>query len=97
MACPSQGHYLNIQTQPYKSTQLPHVSKEETPKACIFTTNVSGYNVEDVQVQVEDDQALILRFGKATRKFDLPPNACLEEIEAKWKEGILIITIPKMA
>lgn len=98
MALSSQGQCITIQAQPYRPSQqliIPHVSKEDTPKACVFTTNLSGYKVEDVQVQVEDDQALVLRCGRAARRFELPPNACPEQIKANWNQGVLTITIPK--
>ncbi|KAI5064959.1 hypothetical protein GOP47_0019654 [Adiantum capillus-veneris] len=99
MASPysQQTHTLNILPQPHRLTHVPHVSKEDTPNACVFTTNISGYKVEDVQVQVEDDEYLVLRFGHAARKFDLPPNACLQKIEATCNTDILTITIPKRA
>ncbi|KAI5064899.1 hypothetical protein GOP47_0019594 [Adiantum capillus-veneris] len=95
MAHQNQTYTLDILPHPHKPTQVPQVNKKDTPNALVFTTNASGYKVEDIQVQIEDNEALVLRFGQAARRFDLPPNACLEETEANWNAGILSITIPK--
>ena len=69
---------------------FPHI---EISIACYMR---AGYNAKDLQVQVEDNQALILHFGNDTQNFHLPPDSCLEEINANWKEGVLTITVPKM-
>ncbi|KAH6558503.1 hypothetical protein KP509_1Z060700 [Ceratopteris richardii] len=90
------GYYLNIHPQAHKRLQPPDVKKEDTPKAIILTTNTSGYNIDDVQVQLEDDEDLVLHFGPtASRKFKLPSDAYVDGIQASWENGTLTIAIPK--
>jgi len=84
----------------------------ENDNEYIIEMELAGVKKEDISVDTKDNVLIIeaerkrdnkhkynrkeLYFGKYKRSFTLPNNADINEIEGKMKEGMLIVTIPKI-
>ncbi len=58
---------------------------------------VSGERKHKAEIKEDDYYKLESYFGKFQRSFTLPDNANTDEIAAKYEDGVLMVTIPKVA
>ncbi|ERM99779.1 hypothetical protein AMTR_s00099p00148050 [Amborella trichopoda] len=81
---------------------------KENPLSHVFALDVPGISKEDIKIEVEDNRAEEEResdkwhraertVGKFWRQFRLPLSVDMDSIKAHLANGVLRITVPKLA
>ncbi|KAL9236621.1 hypothetical protein vseg_011266 [Gypsophila vaccaria] len=84
-----------------------YVHWRETPESHIYSADLSGVRKEEIKVEVEDSIYLIIRTEvehdsnespkRFMRKFRLPRRVDIDGISAGYENGVLKVTVPRMA
>ena len=81
----------------------------ETEEAFLASLDIPGVNFSDINIELEDNRLIISaerknpfdKTGQSTKKYNqtfiLPKNIEEEKINAHYDNGVLSLTIPKMA
>ena len=75
---------------------LPKVDVTEGEKEFTVIAELPGYTKEEKEEKKKHYHLRERRYGSFVRTFGLPDNVDAEKIEAKVKDGILTLTIPKV-
>src|SRR3990170_837736 len=79
-----------------KGTWAPAVDIYETNDSFVVSADLPGLNKDEIQIDLKDNTIRVERaYGSFVRSFTLPQNVDPEKIKAKYKEGVLEMTIPK--
>ncbi|MFS7902671.1 putative small heat shock protein HSP20 [Helianthus anomalus] len=73
------------------------VDWKETPEAHVFKADLPGIKKEEVKVENDKWHQVERSIGKFTRRFRLPENAKMDQVNAAMENGVLTITVPKEA
>jgi len=83
------------------SNWSPTVDVDETNKEFRIKADMSGVKKEDIYVEYYNGILAIKgekhRGGSFTRNFTLPDNVRLQDIDASYKKGVLLLTLSKSA
>ncbi|MCS6965406.1 MAG: Hsp20/alpha crystallin family protein [Candidatus Kapabacteria bacterium] len=83
----------------YIHAELPGVRKEDV-KVSISEDRVLTIQGEKKQEQKEEGRNFLRMerfFGSFCRSFMLPENVKIDDVEAKFEDGVLTVTLPKTA
>lgn len=58
--------------------------------------SVSGERKKETEIKAEKSYCTERYFGRFERNFTLPEEVNLDQVEAKFKDGVLMITVPKI-
>ena len=78
------------------TVELPGASKEDVKVEChdgVLT--IRGEKRSEREEEKEKRRVVERRYGMFSRSFTLPSDALAEKIEARFKDGVLTLTIPK--
>jgi HSP20 family protein len=76
---------------------LPGTKPEEVDVTLMGNTlTIKGEKKSDEEIKEENYYRHEVRYGTFTRSVELPPTANLEKPEAKFENGILTLTFPKV-
>ncbi len=76
--------------------ELPGIKKENIDVSLTDNTvKISGEKKKEEKIEKKDYCSLERSYGSFTRSFSLPTDVQTDKAEAKFKEGILEIKIPK--
>lgn len=83
----------------FERTFAPPIEIEQTPDAYVLSMEIPG--VEEKNFDISIDQGVLTvsaqkKNGYFRRSMTLPPNVNDKRIEAKYKYGILTVTMPKL-
>lgn len=107
---PTMGNLFNEMFDTWNTKKIPPVDVYETKEAYIIEAEVAGYDEKEIRLHVEKDVLTIsadeIKSDKKAivseiytpafeRSFSLPESADTDKITADYKNGILLITIPK--
>jgi HSP20 family protein len=76
--------------------ELPGIRKEDIKveiKDNVLT--ISGERKQEKKSETETTKTVECRYGKFERSFGLPETVTTENVNAKFKDGILTLTLPK--
>ena len=77
-------------------TDLPGIKKDEVKISFINgNLSISGERLQEKEAEDDKCHRIERTFGKYYRSFSLPEGIKEDKIEAKFKDGQLIVTIPK--
>ena len=81
------------------TAEIPGVKKEDIQVAVDGTQVTLTAQVKREREAAQDERVLHVErvFGKAVRSFTLPQELDEEKVEAKYRDGVLELTLPKKA
>jgi HSP20 family protein len=78
------------------TVELPGVDKDDvTVEAHDDVLTIRGEKKSEREEKKEKRRWIERRYGSFQRSFSLPPDADVERVSAKFKDGVLVVELPK--